>query len=218
MRSVSSQISWVNSRPASSVSCSSSWAAPRMPESGFLTSCASIAAIAVTERAALRWVSWRSILSAIERSCSDRTTRSDPSPAGAPWIVTERGANRGPSIGTSYSAIEPPLRRTASRRAKIGLCGGTISVNGRPDSPAALDPKNCSAAGLTKRTMLSWSSARTGSGSADNKAAASGSRGPLAEAGRWRRNELSIRPPRAPAAARKRPGSAPGPPPQPRCG
>ncbi len=94
MRSVSSQMSWVSSRPAASASCSRSCAAPRMPESGFLTSCASIAAIAVTERAALRWVSWRSILSAIERSCSVSTTRSVPSPAGAPWMVTERAEAR----------------------------------------------------------------------------------------------------------------------------
>ncbi len=91
MRSVSSQISWVNSRAAASASCSKSCAAPRMPESGFFTSCASIAAMAVTERAAFRWVSWRSILSAIERSCSVSTRRSGPSPAGAPSIVTERG-------------------------------------------------------------------------------------------------------------------------------
>jgi hypothetical protein len=37
-------------------------------ESGFLISCASIAASAVTDRAALRWVSCRSILSAMVRS------------------------------------------------------------------------------------------------------------------------------------------------------
>ena len=56
IRSVSSQISRVSSRSPASALRSRSWAAPRMPESGFLTSCASIAAMAVTERAALRWI------------------------------------------------------------------------------------------------------------------------------------------------------------------
>ena len=54
--------------------CSSNCAAPRMPDSGFLISCASIAAKALTERAAPRCVSWRSILSAMVRSCSITTT------------------------------------------------------------------------------------------------------------------------------------------------
>ena len=67
MRSVSSQIRRVSSRSASPAFCSSSWAAPRMPDSGFFTSCASIAAMALTERAAPRWVSWWSMRSTIAR-------------------------------------------------------------------------------------------------------------------------------------------------------
>ena len=70
MRSVSSQISVVSGRSSSPADCSSNCAAPRMPDSGFLISCASMAASAITERAAPRWVSWRSILSAMVRSCS----------------------------------------------------------------------------------------------------------------------------------------------------
>ena len=60
----------VVARPIARASC----AAPRMPDSGFLISCASMAASAITERAAPRWVSWRSILSAMVRSCSITTT------------------------------------------------------------------------------------------------------------------------------------------------
>ena len=71
--------------------CSRSCAAPRMPESGFLTSWASIAAIAVTERAALRCVSCRSILWAIERSCSVTTSWPGCSTSAATWIVMTCG-------------------------------------------------------------------------------------------------------------------------------
>ncbi len=54
IRSVSSQISRVSTVSSGVTDCSSSCAAPRIPDSGFLTSWASIAAIAVTERAAPR--------------------------------------------------------------------------------------------------------------------------------------------------------------------
>ncbi len=56
IRSVSSQMRRVSARSSSPTLASSSCAAPRMPESGFLISCASMAPSAVTERAALRWV------------------------------------------------------------------------------------------------------------------------------------------------------------------
>ncbi len=83
MRSVSSQISRVSARSSSDTAVSSSCAAPRMPESGFLISCASMEARPVTERAAARCVSCRSILSAIERSWNTMTTepaRTEPAP------------------------------------------------------------------------------------------------------------------------------------------
>ena len=56
---------------------------PRMPDSGFLISCASIAASAITERAALRCVSCRSILSAMVRSWSITTIWPGRSVSGA---------------------------------------------------------------------------------------------------------------------------------------
>ena len=90
MRSVSSQISRVSVRSSSPADCSSSCAAPRMPDSGFLISCASMAASAITERAAPRWVSWRSILSAMVRSCSITTTWSGRSGSGATCRSTRR--------------------------------------------------------------------------------------------------------------------------------
>ncbi|MNV90238.1 hypothetical protein D3C71_1846070 [compost metagenome] len=74
IRSVSSQISRVSARSSSLTEVSSNCAAPRMPESGFLISCASIEARPVTERAAARCVNCRSILSAIDRSWNTTTT------------------------------------------------------------------------------------------------------------------------------------------------
>ena len=94
MRSASSQISRVSVRSSSPADCSSSCAAPRMPDSGFLISCASMAASALTERAAPRWVSWRSILSAMVRSCSITTTWSGRSGSGA----TCRSTSRSPGL------------------------------------------------------------------------------------------------------------------------
>ena len=54
MRSASSRISTASSRSARPTLASSNCAAPRMPDSGFFTSCARIAAMPVTLRAALR--------------------------------------------------------------------------------------------------------------------------------------------------------------------
>ena len=104
MRSASSQISRVSVRSSSSTDCSSSCAAPRMPDSGFLISCASMAASAITERAAPRWVSWRSILSAMVRSCSITTTKSGCSGSGATCRSTSRSPGlRGVPRSTLYS-------------------------------------------------------------------------------------------------------------------
>src|SRR6266851_1777376 len=66
-------------------------------------------------------------------------------------------------------------------------------------SAAALTPKNCSAAGLTKRTVPPRSSAISGLGKAASSAAVSGSAAGRAVAvERPRRNELSIRRPQPP--------------------
>ena len=148
IRSASSQISRVSSRSPGSAPCSSSWAAPRMPDSGFLTSCASIAAMAVTERAALRWINWSSILRAIERSCSDTTTL----PAGSVMVETAAETKWAPMRGVSrvmpYSETEWPLRRACSIKPSTGLSAGSTASSRRPAKAALLPWKNCSAAGL----------------------------------------------------------------------
>ena len=150
MRSASSQMSRVNSRSLGLAFCSSSCAAPRMPESGFFTSCASIEAMAVTERAALRWVSWRSILLAMLRSCSITTTRSCGSDNGAAWMLTKRTAGRrGVSSVMPYSDTLWPESRTLSISAKSGPSAGRKSASLTPISVAALLSKKFSAAELT---------------------------------------------------------------------
>ena len=63
-----------------STPCSSSCAAPRMPDSGFLTSWASVAPSPATERAPPRWVSWWLRRCATEQGC--RTTRLWPGALG----------------------------------------------------------------------------------------------------------------------------------------
>ena len=128
MRSASSQMSRVSVRSSSPADCSSSCAAPRMPDSGFLISCASMAASALTERAAPRWVSWRSILSAMVRSCSITTTWSGRSGSGATCRSTSRSPGlRGVDRSTLYSFTAAPRWRTCSTSASNGLPNGTRS-------------------------------------------------------------------------------------------
>src|SRR6185437_1341746 len=120
----------------------------RADASGFFTSCASIAAIAVTDRAALRCVSWRSILCAMVRSCSVTTTCSRSSATGAACTVTICEPRRGVSRTTPYSETLCPLWRTLSMSAKTGLSGGSKCSSGPSSKVAALASKNCSAAAL----------------------------------------------------------------------
>src|SRR6516165_5488531 len=108
-----------------------------------------------------------------DRSGSVRTSLSAPSPVSAPWIVTERLPNRGPSSSMSYSEIVLPTRQTESMSDSRELCGATKSPRRLPDSAAAPEPKNCSAAVLTKRMRSPRSITITGSGSAPRIAAAS---------------------------------------------
>ena len=113
MRSVSVQISWVSARSSSLTPGSSSWAAPRMPDSGFLISCASTCAMPDTERAAARWVSWRSIICAIERCCSISMIRPGLSGSAPPNTSTTRLTPlRGRPTSTPYSLTVAPVRRT----------------------------------------------------------------------------------------------------------
>ena len=126
MRSVSAQMSCVSARSSSLRPGSSSWAAPRMPDSGFLISCASTAAMPDTERAAARWVSWRSIICAIERCCSISTIRPGWSGMAPREHVDQavRAARAAAPTSTPYSLTVAPERRTWPTSAPSGLREG----------------------------------------------------------------------------------------------
>ncbi len=84
MRSTSERISWESGRSASGSEPSSSCAAPRMPESGFLISWASMEAIAPSDRAhriAMREMPVHLVHDA--RGCNQHTMSPEPSPRGA---------------------------------------------------------------------------------------------------------------------------------------
>jgi len=83
MRSTSDRMSVESGFSTSGSEPSSSCAAPRMPESGFLISCASIEAMAPTERTASRCVRCRFILSMMARGCNTSTRSPAFSPNGA---------------------------------------------------------------------------------------------------------------------------------------
>ena len=165
IRSVSSQIRRVRARSSSPTAVSSSWAAPRMPDSGFLISWASIAASAETERAAPRWVSCLSILSAIVRSCSKTTVPACPSGIGATWMSTTRSKpRRGLPRSTRYSITAEPRLATWSTRASRGDAKGTRSASLCRVIMARLISKKVSAATLTSTTLPSGATARMGCG------------------------------------------------------
>ena len=155
MRSVSREISWVISRSSGASDSSSSCAAPRMPASGFLISCASTAAMPCIERTAPRAISWRSMRCARLRSC--KVSSMAPSGSGSGVTVTSamRSPWRGVERSTSRSAAEA-LRsaRLGDQLEQRGLPNGIRSASvclrssGRPVS------KNCSAAGLAKSTSM----------------------------------------------------------------
>ena len=109
---------------------SSNWAAPRMPDSGFFTSCARIAAMPVTLRAALRKVSCRSSARAAEASCSTSTHRARllrqrRALHGDAVLVEARAFQRQVVVGDGGLAVA----RTCSISRKIGLSGGSRSAS-----------------------------------------------------------------------------------------
>ena len=152
IRSVSSQISRVSARSSSPTEVSSSCAAPRMPESGFLISCASIAPSAVTDRAALRWVSCLSIFSAIDRSCSRSVTPPSLIGSGATKASTSRPTPGARRRDVELVAVDgrlggdrvgDELEHRRAERQEVGEA--RAQQHARPMS------KKCSAAVLTSR-------------------------------------------------------------------
>ena len=167
MRSASSQISRVSMRSSDEAACSSNCAAPRMPDSGFLISCASIAASAITERAALRCVNCRSILSAMVRSCSITTIWPGRSVSGATCRSTWRSPPmRGVPRSTLYSLTGEPLERTWSISASSGLPNGTSSFSDCRRKNCVEISKKDSAAILASTMRPSGATSSTGLGSA----------------------------------------------------
>ena len=168
MRSVSSQISRVSARSSSPTELSSNCAAPRMPDSGFLISCASIAPSAVTERAALRWVSCLSIFSAIDRSCS----RSSHPVLGARQRRDE-GVDQPAEAGARRRDVEPVA---VDRRLGGDRVGDQVEHRraerqnvdelARAAAPSGPMSKKCSAAMLTSTIAPEASIASNGCGRA----------------------------------------------------
>ncbi len=171
MRSASSRISTANSRSGSPTLPSSNWAAPRMPLSGFFTSCASTAAMPLTERAADRNTVCRSSARAAELSCSVSTTLPGSSSKVVACTVMPGLCKRGLSRVMSWSAIVIPAAGPVAIRAKIGLSVGSSSDSAMCESCCNDRPRNCSAAWLAKRNAVCGSSSSTGNGSAPSMAA-----------------------------------------------
>ena len=114
MRSVSAQISCVRFFSLSGTASSSSCAAPRMPASGFLISCASTAAMPCIERTAPRCRSWRSMRCARLRSCRVMMT----APSGSGSGVTMTSATRSPWRGVERSSVAFADRGAALARLR----------------------------------------------------------------------------------------------------
>ena len=164
MRSVSSQISWISCLSSSPTAGSRSWAAPRMPESGFLTSCARVAASPATERVERRCEICWSSRRATEQGCSTTSTLSrqlrdradmavDADRLAARQrqldaIVGDRGAAR------LYLADQSQYRRVRGHELR----------QLRPASTFQLAPKSCSAAGLAKLKRRRSSTEKTALG------------------------------------------------------
>ena len=120
-----------------------------MPDSGFLISCASSAARPETERAAARWVSWRSIICAMERCCSISTIRPGCSGMAPAYTSTSLWVPlRGRPTSMQYSFTVAPVRRTCPTRAPSGLEKAMMSGSVWRLSTPRLREKNDSAAAL----------------------------------------------------------------------
>ena len=120
------------------------------------------------ERAAPRWVSCRSILSAIVRSCSISTTLS--------LVLAERrrehvddalAPSRGVPRSTRYSLMLPPRCRTSSTRPRTGEPKGRRSVSFWRSITRRLMSKKVSAAHVgVEDALRPRPTVSTGSGSA----------------------------------------------------
>ena len=127
----------------------------------------------VSERAAPRWVSCRSMAAAMLRSVTCASTHPGRSESGDARMVRPRRSTRVVPMSTPYSEIGPSVVRTRPIKLESGLPNGTTAATSRPTSWLALRSKNCSAAGLAKRMTSPASIAMIGSGRAERIAAGS---------------------------------------------
>ena len=148
IRAASAWISPVSSRSASPSPISSSCAAPEIPASGFLISCASIAAMPVTERAAERWPRLRSILSAMPCGCIRIRISPSVSCSGAACTFCSCGGCSPQPTIRSYCATETPLRRACPTTSSSALSLPTNLPSGRPAICRSDMPPKLSVAGL----------------------------------------------------------------------
>ena len=155
MRPVSSTMSWASGRSSSAAPASRSCAAPRMPDSGFLISWASTAAIADTERAAPRCESCRSIILAMLRCCSMSMTRSPSSDNSEANTSIAWFGRSGMESSSSYSFTVWRVWRTWSARPVSGCAKARTVCSARFLSTASLMPKNSSAARFAKTMRFS---------------------------------------------------------------
>ena len=155
IRAASAWISPVSSRSASPRPISRSCAAPEIPASGLRISCASIAAMPVTDRAAERWPRLRSIFSAMPCGCI-RIRISPFALATAAWRA--RSAARGrwsaqPTM-TLYCATDTPLRRAWPDHVEHGAVAAEETARAAArSSAAARSPRSSRSPGWRSRCV-----------------------------------------------------------------
>ncbi len=132
IRAASAWISPVSSRSASPRLISRSCAAPEIPASGFRISCASIAAMPVTDRAADRCPRLRSIFSAIPCGCIRINTSPATSASGVACTFCNSGRWSAQPTMMLYWATETPLRRAWPTTSSTALSSPRNRPSGRP--------------------------------------------------------------------------------------
>lgn len=151
IRAASSRISPASSRSVSGSDISSNCAAPLIPASGFRISCASIAAMPVTERTAERWLRERSIRSA--RPCGWRRRRTSPglSSRGTACMLCGWRGVVPQAIPVSYCATGTPACRACATRRRTIESAPRNRASGLPVICRSETPAAASAAGFAVR-------------------------------------------------------------------
>ena len=167
-RSVSSTISWASGASSALAPDFRSWAAPRMPASGFLISCASMRPRPTRERRPA--ASW-ALRSLPRPFLTDRVSSTEPSPRGAAAPSASKGGRPNRLMCTPRSrtrASSSIARFSSDTRADPG--GSAARKRPRARSPSPW-PNSDSAASFTATSAPSASTTRAGSGLSSKAAA-----------------------------------------------